>query len=375
MVRSRVKLSLIPDKTSRRTTFKKRKGGIMKKLNELVTLCGVEACAVVYNGPNDANPEAWPSREGAEEVISKFMGFPKVEREKKMYDQDRYTGERIMKEQATLERVKDENRELELKEIMFDLLKGKRMMEHHSSDARVVNELCEFIDYNVSELTKRIHLLQANGGPVSFPPLDVGAAVGDVNPIADADVSPVTMPYGFNFDNIQNMNMNQPAPAYLNGHIQNMNMNQQAPAYLNDHIPYQNMNQQALFHNQVPTNFSGHVPYQNMMNYQEPIQNQVPDNVYDQNQNGFNGLNQGMGLDMNHNLSESFNQYTNLHDQPYLNQLMAQTQQMSYAEELASLAAMDNNNYQLPSTSYMPSMDLSALNTNNNPWPTRFGLE
>ncbi|KAH0870196.1 LOW QUALITY PROTEIN: hypothetical protein HID58_077218 [Brassica napus] len=299
----RVKLSLIPDKTSRRTTFKKRKGGIMKKLNELVTLCGVEACAVVYNGPNDANPEAWPSREGAEEVISKFMGFPKVEREKKMYDQDRYTGERIMKEQATLERVKDENRELELKEIMFDLLKGKRMMEHHSSDARVVNELCEFIDYNVSELTKRIHLLQANGGPVSFPPLDVGAA-------------------------------------------------------------------QALFHNQVPTNFSGHVPYQNMMNYQEPIQNQVPDNVYDQNQNGFNGLNQGMGLDMNHNLSESFNQYTNLHDQPYLNQLMAQTQQMSYAEELASLAAMDNNNYQLPSTSYMPSMDLSALNTNNNPWPT-----
>ncbi|CAG7872210.1 unnamed protein product [Brassica rapa] len=364
MVRSRVKLSLIPDKTSRRTTFKKRKGGIMKKLHELVTLCGVEACAVVYNGPNDANPEAWPSREGAEEVISKFMGFPRVEREKKMYDQERYTGERIMKEEATLERVKDENRELELKEIMFDLLKGKRMMEHHFSDARVVNELCEFIDYNVSEITKRIHMLQANGGTVSYPPLDVGAvdaahpAVGDVNPIAGADVAAVTMPYGFNF-----------------GHIQNMNVNQQAPAYLNDHIPYQNMNQQALFHNQVPTNFSGHVPYQNMMNYQEPVQYQVPDNVYDQNQNGFNGLNQGMGLDMNHNLSESFSQYPNLHDQPYLNQLMAQTQQMSYAEELASLAAMDNNNYQLPSTSYMPSMELSALNTNNNPWPTRFGLE
>ncbi|KAJ0248495.1 Agamous-like MADS-box protein AGL36 [Hirschfeldia incana] len=367
MVRSRVKLSLIPDKTSRRTTFKKRKGGIMKKLNELVTLCGVEACAVVYSGPNDANPEAWPSREDAEEVISKFMKFPEVERDKKMYDQDRYTLERIRKEEATLQRLQEENRELELKEIMFDLIKGKRMMEHHSNDASVLYDLGKFIDFNVNELTKRIHMLQANGEPISLFPLEVGAvdaadpAVEDVNPIADADVAAVRMPYGFNFDHIQNMNMN---------------VNQQAPAYLNDHIPYQNVNQQELFHNQVPTNFSGHVQYQNMMNYPEQFQYQVPTNVYDQNQHGFNGLNQGMGLDLNHNLSESFNQYPNLHDQPYMNQWMAQPQQMSYAEELASLASMDNNYYnyhQLPSTSYMPSMDLPALNTNN--LPTRFGLE
>lgn len=359
-----MKLSLIPDKTSRRTTFKKRKAGFMKKLNELVTLCGVKACAVVYSDQNDANPEAWPSRAEAGEVISKFMEFPEVERDKKMYDQKRYTLERISKEQATLQRLQEENREFELKEIMFNLIKGKRMMQHHSNDASFLYDLTKFIDFNVSELTKRIHLLQANGEPISFLPLDDGdvdaahPAVGDVNPIAGADVAAVRMPYGFNFDHIQNMNMN---------------VNQQAPAY---HIPYQNMNQQELFRNQVPTNFSGHVQYPNMMNYPEQFQYQVPNNVYDHNKHGFYGLNQGMGLDLDPNLSESFNQYPNLHDQPCMNQWMAQPQQTSYAEDLATLASMDddyNNYHQLPSTSYMPPMDLPALNTNN--LPTRFGLD
>ncbi|KAF8105431.1 hypothetical protein N665_0157s0021 [Sinapis alba] len=332
----------------------------MKKINELVTLCGVKACAIVYDGPNDASPEAWPSRSGAEEVISKFMEFPEVEREKKMYNQEIYTRERIVKERGTLQRLQEENREIELKEIMFDLLKGKRMIEHHSNDARALCDLLRFIKFYDNELAKRIHMLEANGEPISFTPLDhvgvVDAAppgVGDhVNPIADADVAAVTMPFGL-FD-----------------HIQNMNMNQQAPSYLNDHIPYPNMNQQELGQYQVPTYFPDHVPYQNMMNHQNQFQYQVPNNVYDQNQHGFYGLNQGMGM------SESLNQYPNMHDQPYMNQWMAQPQQMSYAEELSSLAPVDNNNYnyhQLPSTSYMPSMDLSALNTNN--LPTRFGLE
>ncbi|CAH8315075.1 unnamed protein product [Eruca vesicaria subsp. sativa] len=366
MVRSRVKLTLIADKTSRRTTFKKRKAGIMKKLNELVTLCGVKACAVVYSGENDENPEVWPSWRGADEVISKFLEFPKVEREKKMYNQPTYTYERIMKEQATLLRLQEENREFELKEIMFDLFRGKRLTRgHHYHDANDLQDLSKLLESYSSDLNKRIYMLQANGEQNSFPPLDVGVVdtahpvVMDVNPIADADVADVTMPFGFS-DHIQNMNMD---------------MNQQAHAYHNDYIPYQNMNQQELVQHQIPTYYPNHVQYQNM-NHQNQFQYQVPNNVYDQNQYGFYGLNQGMGLDFNHNLNESFNQYPNPQNQPFMNQWMEQPQQMNYAEELANVAPMDDNYYnyhQLPSTSYMPSMDLSALNTNN--FPTRFGLE
>ena len=32
----------------------------MKKVSELSTLCGIEACAIVYS-PYDAQPEVWPS--------------------------------------------------------------------------------------------------------------------------------------------------------------------------------------------------------------------------------------------------------------------------------------------------------------------------
>ncbi|CAL9240149.1 unnamed protein product, partial [Arabidopsis halleri] len=45
----------------------------MKKLTEPVTPCKVKTCAVVYS-PYNSNSEAWPSREGVEEVVSEeFM--------------------------------------------------------------------------------------------------------------------------------------------------------------------------------------------------------------------------------------------------------------------------------------------------------------
>ncbi|CAD5332769.1 unnamed protein product [Arabidopsis thaliana] len=58
----KVKLSLIANERSRETSFMKRKNGIMKKLYELSTLCGVQACTLIYS-PFIPVPESWPSRE------------------------------------------------------------------------------------------------------------------------------------------------------------------------------------------------------------------------------------------------------------------------------------------------------------------------
>ncbi|GAU42869.1 hypothetical protein TSUD_13370 [Trifolium subterraneum] len=63
MARKKVKLAYITCNSKRRETFRKRKSGIMKKVSELSTLCGIEACVIIYD---QNNPQAyvWPSDSG-----------------------------------------------------------------------------------------------------------------------------------------------------------------------------------------------------------------------------------------------------------------------------------------------------------------------
>ncbi|CAH8387939.1 unnamed protein product [Eruca vesicaria subsp. sativa] len=59
-------------------TRKKRKKGLLKKVNELSTLCGINACAIIYS-PYDTNPEVWPSNFGVQRVISDYRQLPEME--------------------------------------------------------------------------------------------------------------------------------------------------------------------------------------------------------------------------------------------------------------------------------------------------------
>ncbi|KAL1544636.1 agamous-like MADS-box protein AGL82 [Salvia divinorum] len=59
MGRAKLKMELIEKEKSRNTTFKKRKEGLIRKLNEFTTLCDVNACMIIY-GPNQGRPEIWP---------------------------------------------------------------------------------------------------------------------------------------------------------------------------------------------------------------------------------------------------------------------------------------------------------------------------
>lgn len=83
MTRKKVKLAYIVNDSARKATFKKRKRGLMKKVSELSTLCGIEACAIVFS-PYDAQPELWPSPIGVQRVLSQFKKMPEMEQSKKM---------------------------------------------------------------------------------------------------------------------------------------------------------------------------------------------------------------------------------------------------------------------------------------------------
>ncbi|MBA0678403.1 hypothetical protein Goari_019753 [Gossypium aridum] len=49
MIRKKVKLAYITNDSSRKATYKKRKKGLMKKMSELSTYCGIDTCAIMYS--------------------------------------------------------------------------------------------------------------------------------------------------------------------------------------------------------------------------------------------------------------------------------------------------------------------------------------
>ncbi|KAL3720291.1 hypothetical protein ACJRO7_005168 [Eucalyptus globulus] len=102
MGRGKLALELIPKERARRVTYEKRKKGLEKKAHEFTTLCGVDACMIIY-GPEGsataAEPMVWPASpekvklvieqyrsEGADRRAKRTVGLPEffVNRKRKV---------------------------------------------------------------------------------------------------------------------------------------------------------------------------------------------------------------------------------------------------------------------------------------------------
>ncbi|XP_031103983.1 agamous-like MADS-box protein AGL80 [Ipomoea triloba] len=164
MTRKKVKLAFITNDSARKATLKKRKKGLIKKVSELSTLCGIDACAIIYS-PYENQPEVWPSTAGAQRVVAQFKRMPEMEQSKKMVNQEGFIRQRIAKASEQLKKQHKENREKEITEVMFQCLTGKGL---HSLILTDLNDLAWLIDQNLKEINKRIEDLQ-KAAPVAAP--------------------------------------------------------------------------------------------------------------------------------------------------------------------------------------------------------------
>lgn len=155
MTRKKVKLAFITNDSARKATFKKRKKGLMKKVSELSTLCGIDACAIIYS-PYDTSPEVWPNTMGAQRVLAEFKRMPEMEQSKKMVNQESFIRQRIAKAGEQLKKQSKENREKEMTEIMYQGLTGKGLQNLNLGD---LNDLGWVIDQNLKEVYKRIEAI------------------------------------------------------------------------------------------------------------------------------------------------------------------------------------------------------------------------
>ncbi|KAH1153320.1 hypothetical protein GYH30_049103 [Glycine max] len=161
MATGKLKLTFIANDSQRKTVCKKRKQSLLKKTEELSTLCGIEACAIVY-GPNDHRPEIWPSESGVKNVLGKFMNKPQWEQSKKMMNQESFIAQSIMKSKDKLQKVVKENKEIEMSLFMAQCFQTGMFQPDINMTAADMNVLSSEIEQNLKDIDKRMEMLKAN---------------------------------------------------------------------------------------------------------------------------------------------------------------------------------------------------------------------
>ncbi|KAK4484240.1 hypothetical protein RD792_011464 [Penstemon davidsonii] len=157
MTRKKVVIAYITNESRRKASFNKRKKGLIKKVSELSTLCGVETCAIVYK-PNEPEPEVWPSQLGAQVVLERLHMLPQVDQMKRMVNQESFKRQQIKKAEDELYRLRKENKHKELELFMYRCIAGKASLRdfdwHDTIDMNfVIDETLKKINSRKNELS------------------------------------------------------------------------------------------------------------------------------------------------------------------------------------------------------------------------------
>ncbi|CAL4977008.1 unnamed protein product [Urochloa decumbens] len=155
MARKKVNLQWITNSSTRRATYKKRCKGIMKKASELVTLCGIKACVVVY-GEGEARPEVWPSASEARQVLKRFKDMPELGKFKKVQNQRDFLQGRITKLRDQVCKLDRENCEIETRDLLYESMEGRRP----GLDGTTIEELTSLNSLVEMKMARARELLQ-----------------------------------------------------------------------------------------------------------------------------------------------------------------------------------------------------------------------
>uniref|UniRef100_A0ACD5VNI5 Uncharacterized protein n=1 Tax=Avena sativa TaxID=4498 RepID=A0ACD5VNI5_AVESA len=123
MARKKVTLQYIPNDSTRRGTFKKRRRGLMKKAGELSILCDVKACLVVYS-EGESVPEVFPSHPEALVILNHFKNMPELDQCKKMMNQEGFIRQRIEKLRDQVHKSGRDCRDREIKFLLHKAMMG-----------------------------------------------------------------------------------------------------------------------------------------------------------------------------------------------------------------------------------------------------------
>jgi hypothetical protein len=155
-MRQKVKLAFISNGAARKATYNKRKKGIIKKVKELTTLCGVSACAIISN-PFNSQVEVWPDREGAKKVIERYQNSS-VKDETKNLNQEGLIMQNIAKARDRLRKLENKKPEKKIDLLMYECMQNKNLVDNLTAEE--LKDLDEFIEKKLKEEDDKINAIE-----------------------------------------------------------------------------------------------------------------------------------------------------------------------------------------------------------------------
>ncbi|XP_050914250.1 agamous-like MADS-box protein AGL80 [Lathyrus oleraceus] len=133
---------LIENFSQRKMCYKTRLKGLFTKMEQVTTLCDLQACAVVF-GPGDATPSMWPSCDAAEKLIHKFESMPEHARFNNVTDQLSFLKEKGKRLQATLDKIMEDNEDTLMGSYLYQIENESKSLTDF--EPSVLNRLINFM--------------------------------------------------------------------------------------------------------------------------------------------------------------------------------------------------------------------------------------
>nr|KJB82711.1 hypothetical protein B456_013G210200 [Gossypium raimondii] len=147
MSRKKIKLAYITNDSARKTTYKKRSKGLVKKV----------PFAIINSPDFGSQAEVWPSLEDARRLLSEFKQLPLWKQNNKMLNQESFLEQSLAKDTQQLWKLQEENYRKELNKVMFESLSGNGILQ--SLNTMDLNEVGRLVKQNLTDIDDRIRVL------------------------------------------------------------------------------------------------------------------------------------------------------------------------------------------------------------------------
>ncbi|XP_019096769.1 PREDICTED: floral homeotic protein PMADS 1-like [Camelina sativa] len=164
MARKKIKLAWIENDNSRVIRSKKRREGLLKKIEEVTILCDVKACIIMFS-PEEDYPMVWPSLKQVRDLLDDFFALPEIEKKKKETSLQSYLKEKTKKVHEQLMKTHKKNQNYAIDQMMLQLHRGRSIAD---LDLNEIYALISFSKDNVMLHRKKLHFVQHS--PLRDPP-------------------------------------------------------------------------------------------------------------------------------------------------------------------------------------------------------------
>ncbi|XP_047149653.1 agamous-like MADS-box protein AGL90 [Vigna umbellata] len=181
--RKKVTLKLIENFVARKARYRKIRENLLKKVEDVTTLCDVNACAIIY-GPGDDVPTVWPSHDIAKELLDKFENAPLPERLKKNVTPQLYIDQMNRKIEKQVMKLKKKNDEKDMSNFLHNIHDGKSLSDLDASD--ICRLLC-YVEGKLKCAGVKVHISEQQLSTKTPTPLVSFPLQNDIDSCANID--------------------------------------------------------------------------------------------------------------------------------------------------------------------------------------------